>query len=130
MAVSVSGSTLTLTQKSTTLANTWVDITVTASDGGATTISDTFRVTVEYNTAPKRTGGFNDWTLAGAEFIERAILSTKFTDDDGDPLTYRVLSNTSSIMGTATISGSILTVTTKRTGGGPPREARGHGMYG
>ena len=118
MALSVSGSTLTLTQKNTTLANTTMNITVTASDGGATTVSDTFVVTVDYNTAPRKIGGYSDWNLRVPHSLTRD-LSTKFTDDDGDPLTYRVLSTTSSILGTATISGSQLTVTAERTGGVP-----------
>ena len=119
MALSVSGSTLTLTQKSTTLANTTMNIRVTASDGGATTVQDTFVVTVDYNTAPKRTGGLRtDYSLRVPNSLTRD-LSTYFTDDDGDPLTYRVLSTTSSILGSATISGSQLTVKAERTGGVP-----------
>ena len=46
-------------------------------------------------------------------------LSGKFTDDDGDTLTYRVDSSTSSILGSATISGSTLTLKAERTGAVP-----------
>ena len=97
--------------------NTPVTITVTASDGTAS-VSDIFIHTTKYNTAPKRVSGFADWNLRVPHTITRD-LSGKFTDDDGDTLTYRVDSSTSSILGSATISGSTLTLKAERTGAVP-----------
>ena len=116
----MSGSILTMAHKSTSHGgnNTWVNITVTASDG-TDSVSDTFKHTTKDNTAPKASGsGYEDWDLRVPHTLTRD-LSGQFTDDDGDPLTYKVHSNTSSVLGSATISGSTLTVKAERTGGVP-----------
>ena len=118
ISLSVSGSILTMAHKSTSHGNnTPVTITVTASDG-TVSVSDIFIHTTKYNTAPTRNSGFADWNLRVPNSLSYDV-SSKFSDADGDPLTYRVTSSTSSVLGSATISGSTLTVKAERTGGVP-----------
>ncbi len=114
--VSVSDSTLTIANVSVGAAA----ITVTAKDPKGTSATQTFTVTVRANTAPRRTGGLPDYSIRVPNSVS-FDLNTIFTDDDGDPLTYRVTSETKP-WGTATISGSTLTATTERTGAVPSAE--------
>ena len=114
--VSVSDSTLTIANVSVGAAA----ITVTATDPDGPSATQTFTVTVRTNTAPRRIGGLPDYDIRVPNSVS-FDLNTIFTDDDGDPLTYRVTSETKP-WGTATISGSTLTATTERTGAVPSAE--------
>ena len=67
------------------------------------------------NSAPIRTGGFPDWSIRVPNYVD-FDLSSKFSDPDGDTLTYTATGN-SSIYGTLTVTDSTLRVTTERIGG-------------
>ncbi len=71
--------------------------------------------TVYANSAPIRTGGFPDWSLRVPNYVD-FDLSSKFSDPDGDTLTYTASAN-SSVYGTLTVTGSTLRVTAQRIGG-------------
>ena len=108
--VSVSGSTLSITG----VALGSAAITVTASDGSLN-VDQTFTVTVKTNSAPTRSGAFPNWTLR-VPYSLTFDLSTKFSDPEGDTLTYTA-STANPEMVTLLVSGSHLTVTAKRIGG-------------
>ena len=108
--LTVSGSTLSLSGK---VAGT-AAITVAASDGSLN-VDQSFNVTVGTNRAPTRSGTFADTSLrvpSSASFD----LSTKFSDPDGDALTYTAASGNAH-MATLQVTGSTLKVTAKRIGG-------------
>ena len=72
-------------------------------------------VSVYANSAPIRIGGFPDWSLRVPNYVD-FDLSSKFSDPDGDALTYTASSN-NSVYGTLTVTGSTLRVTAERIGG-------------
>ena len=72
-------------------------------------------VSVYANSAPIRIGGFPDWSIRVPNYVD-FDLSTKFSDPDGDALTYTATAN-SSVYGTLTVTGSTLRVTAQRIGG-------------
>ena len=108
--VSVSGSTVSISGKAVGSST----ITVTASDGNLN-VDQTFTVTVGTNRAPTRSGIFANTSLqvpSSASFD----LDTKFSDPDGDALTYTATSSPADMV-TLLVTGSTLKVTAKRIGG-------------
>ena len=108
LSASLSGSTLTVTPSSVTIAK----ISVTASDGKASTTAS-FWATVN-NSAP--TGSLSDVTLTVGGGAQTIDLSSSFSDADGDSLSYGVTSSNHRHV-TASVSGSTLTLTPVAKGG-------------
>ncbi len=111
--VSISGSTVTVAPVA---VGTTGKIIVTARDPGGLTATQDFTATVQNppppppaNRAPTTVGSISDVTLqVGGSSATRSV-SGKFSDPDGDTLTYSVNSPSSSIA-TVSISGSTVTV--------------------
>ena len=108
--VSISGSTVTVAPVA---AGTTGKIIVTARDPGGLTATQDFTATVEnpppVNRAPTAVGSISDVTLqVGGTSTTRSV-SGKFSDPDGDTLTYSVNSPSPTIA-TTSISGSTVTI--------------------
>ena len=108
--VSISGSTVTIAPVA---AGTTGKIIVTARDPGGLTATQDFTATVEnpppVNRAPTAVGSISDVTLqVGGTSATRSV-SGKFSDPDGDTLTYSVNSPSPTIA-TTSISGSTVTI--------------------
>ncbi len=111
--VSISGSTVTIAPVA---AGTTGKIIVTARDPGGLTATQDFNVTVENappppppNRAPTTVGSITNVTLrVGGSSATRSV-SGKFSDPDGDTLTYSVNDPDTSIV-TVSISGSTVTI--------------------
>ena len=106
--VSVSGSDVTVSGVAAGTAT----VTVTATDPGGLSASQTFDVTVEAasdtNQAPATAAAIQDQTVeAGAEVTVN--VSAAFSDPDGDDLTYEATSDAPEVA-TASVSGSDVTV--------------------
>ena len=109
--VSVSGSTVTIAAASPGSAT----VTVTARDPDGLTATQQTRVTVpQANRAPRPVGTVPAQTLnpGGSATIDA---SRYFTDPDGDALTYRASSSSSSVA-TASVSGSTVRITAAGSG--------------
>ncbi|MDE2847234.1 MAG: Ig-like domain-containing protein [Gemmatimonadota bacterium] len=110
--VSISGSTVTIAPVA---AGTTGKIVVTATDPGGLTATQDFNATVENpppsqpNRAPTAVGSISDVTLqVGGSSATRSV-SGKFSDPDGDTLTYSVNDPDTSTV-TVSISGSTVTI--------------------
>ncbi len=104
-AASVSGSTITIGA----VAEGDATVTITASDPGGLSASQSMAVTVEQpNEAPVVVGTIPAQTVAAGESAV-VNLSLYFNDPDGDQLTYDASSNDPSVV-TASVSGSALTI--------------------
>ncbi len=108
--VSISGSTVTIAPVA---VGTTGKIVVTAEDPGGLTATQDFNVTVENapppNRAPTAVGSISNVTLrVGGSSATRSV-SGKFSDPDGDALTYSVNDPDTSIA-TVSISGSTVTI--------------------
>ena len=101
--VFVSGSVLTVTG----VAKGDATVTVTASDPGGLSATQAFAVTVP-NRAPEAVGQIDDADIHVGESIE-VSLSGRFSDPDGDELTYAATSSDSSVA-TVSVSGATLRV--------------------
>ena len=104
----VAGSTLTVTAVSPGTA----DVTVTAADLAGLTAAQTFAVTAEPrpNRAPRASAPIPDRTLRlNQTDTDTVDLRPHFTDPDGDPLTFTVISSDTRVV-TAAVAGSILTI--------------------
>ena len=108
---SESGGTLTVTPKKKGLTTT---VTVTASDTGELSVSQSFLITVG-NSAPKIARNIPPQTLTLSAGFVRFNLATYFRECDGDTLTYAV-SSSNGTAATASESGGTLTVTPKKKG--------------
>ena len=108
---SVSGSNVTLTGAAPGTAT----ITVTATDPGGLSATQTFEVTVSStNRAPTVSAAIPDQTLeAGAQVT--VDVSGAFSDPDGDALSYEATSDASDVA-TASVSGSDVTVAGEAAG--------------
>ena len=108
----VSGSVLTVTAVSVGAAT----VTVTATDAGGsnTAASQRFAVTV-LNNPPAVVGSLPALALREENAAATVDLSGAFSDPDGDELTYSAVSSSPSVA-TATVSGSVLTVTAVSVG--------------
>ena len=110
-AVSVDGSTVTIVGAGEGSAN----VTVTATDPGALSVSSTFAVTVaKANQAPVAVGEVPPLPLAEGEMFS-APVDQFFMDPDGDTLTFTAESSDTTVV-TATMAGSIITVTAVEAG--------------
>ncbi len=108
-AVSASGSTVAITALATGSAT----ITVSASDPAGLTATQTFQATVA-NRAPEPAGTIPDQTLHAGETATIDV-SARFTDPDGDALTYGASSSDPSVA-SASASGSMVAITALATG--------------
>ena len=100
---SISGSTVTVTR----VAAGEATITVTATDPGGLSATQSFEVTVP-NRAPEAVGGLGLVMLPG--HTESVDMSSYFSDPDGDMLSYEVETSDADVA-TASVSGSTVTVT-------------------
>ena len=89
-------------------------VTVTATDAHNGTVSTDFTVTVR-NRAPQRNGSINAVTLYKNRHTQDVIVSGKFTDPDGDALTYSASSSNTAVA-TASVSGYTVTITSGNSG--------------
>ena len=108
--VNVSSTNLTLTPKAVGSA----DVTVTASDS-LLTATQTFTVTVSANSAPTTVGTISPITMTVGDGGNALNISGKFSDPDGNPLTYTAASSDTGVA-TASMSGSIVTITAVAAG--------------
>ena len=107
--VTVSGSTVTVLAQikgSTT-------VTVTASDPGGLSATQSFQMTVP-NRPPAPVGAIGAQTIEVGRSVTVDVAG-HFSDPDGDPLTYTAVSETVAVAGTS-VSGSIVTITAARSG--------------
>ncbi len=109
--VSVSGSTVTIESDDDGGDAT---VSVTATDAHNGSVSDTLTVTVR-NRAPQQRGSISPVSLFKNRHSEDVDVSGKFTDPDGDTLTYSATSSNTAVA-TASVSGSTVTITSGRTG--------------
>ena len=116
VSVSISGSTVTIAPVA---AGTTGKIIVTARDPGGLTATQDFTATVEnprpVNRAPTAVGSISNVTLQVGGTSATRSASGKFSDPDGDALTYSVNSPSPTIA-TTSISGSTVTVKPKAAG--------------
>jgi len=96
--VSVAGATITVTVEARGVTN----VTITASDPGGLSATQTFMVTVP-NRAPQAVGAIDAQTMEIARSL-LVELASAFTDPDGDTLTYTAAASDSSLL-SATVSG-------------------------
>ena len=108
--VSVSGSVLTLTPVAAGTAT----VTITASDPGGLSATQTFQVGVQPATTPNRApttvGSIPDQLLTEGDDPTTVNLAPNFSDPDGDALSYRATSGNTAVV-QAGVSGSVLTLT-------------------
>ena len=104
--VSVSGSVVTVTP----VVGGSTTITVTAQDPGGLSTTQTIAVTVAANQAPMAVGTVAALTFTFGDSAATRDVASNFSDPDNDPLTYTVSSSDSDVA-TATVSGSVVTVT-------------------
>jgi hypothetical protein len=110
----VSGGTLTLTEK----GNGTTTITLTADDGNGGVVSNEFGLKIVEavtNSAPTIVGLLSDLNLNEGFSTEQIDISAVFTDEDGDNLSFSVVSSNESVA-TASVSGTTLTLTEKGNG--------------
>ena len=120
VSVSISGSTVTVKPKA---AGTTGKIIVTARDPGGLTATQDFTATVSNpppppptpNRAPTAVGSISDVSLSKGGSSATRSVSGKFSDPDGDTLTYSV-NNPSPSIATVSISGSTVTISPVATG--------------
>lgn len=87
-----------------------VDITVTASDSDNASATDTF--TLHVKQVPTMPGGEIPNTLVSPSAASQTIdLGSYFSDADGDVLTYTLVTNSDPSKATASVNGSILSIT-------------------
>ena len=94
------------------------DISVTATDPGGLTATQTFSATGEQppNRAPRTSTPLLDQTLRLDEYESTSIdLNAHFIDPDGDPLTYEATSSNTHV-GTARVSSNTLTLLARHLG--------------
>ena len=108
---SVSGSTVTIESEDDGGDAT---VTVTATDAHNGSVSDEFTVTVR-NRAPQRNGSISAISLYKNRHSQDVMVSGKFSDPDGDALTYSV-SSSNTVVATASVSGDTVTITSGRSG--------------
>ncbi len=106
--VNVSNATLGITP----LAEGTTTVMIMVRDTGGLTITHNVTVTVnpKPNTAPVAVGTINPFTFTVGDSAATVNLSTHFSDPDGDPLSYSVIS-TDTRVATASVSNSTLTIT-------------------
>ena len=106
-AVTVSGNTVALTPAGTGMAT----ITVTATDPGRLSATQSFTVTVSSaNQPPEPVGTLASLTLGVDDRAMSVNVSGAFRDPDGDALTYGARSSSPGVA-TVSVSGSVVTVT-------------------
>ncbi len=109
--VSVSSSTVTITPVAAGSAT----VTVTASDGSLTA-TQTISVTVEQsNRAPTAVGTISPVTLTTAGSSANVNVSSKFSDPNGDTLSYTAVSSDTT-KATVSVSSAVVTITPKAVG--------------
>ena len=111
VSVSVSGNSVTIASKNDGGDAT---ITVTATDEHNGSVSDTLTVSVR-NRAPRQQGSISGIDLFKNRHSEDVIVSGKFTDPDGDTLSYSASSDDTAVA-TASVSGSTVTITSGNSG--------------
>ena len=89
-------------------------VTVTATDAHNGSVADDFTVTVR-NRAPQTSGSISAITLYKNRHTQDVDVSSKFTDPDGDDLTYSASSSNTNVA-TASVTGDTLTITSGRSG--------------
>ncbi len=109
--VSVSGSTVTIESEDDGGDAT---VTVTATDALDDSVSDEFTVTVR-NRAPQQRGSVSPVSLYKNRHSQDVVVSGKFTDPDGDTLTYSATSDNSAVAA-ASVSGGTVTITSGNSG--------------
>ena len=87
---------------------------MTASDSSLTA-TQTFTVTVSTNSAPTTVGTISPVTMTVGDGGNALNISGKFSDPDGNPLTYTAVSSDTGVA-TASMSGSIVTITAVAAG--------------
>ena len=104
---SITNSTLTITP----VATGSTTVILTASDGSLNTIQ-TIAVTLNpaLNRAPVAVGTLNSVTLTAGDSSTTMNMADKFSDPDGDPLTYNAVSANAAVV-TASMTNSTLTIT-------------------
>ena len=102
--VSIAGTTLTISE----IGNGSTNIVITASDGNGADISESFVITVNnVNDAPKALKEIEDLTFDQGFTSEEIDLSNNFSDEDGDVLSYSVVSDDESVV-TGSVESGIL----------------------
>ena len=109
--VSVSGNTVTIESEGDGGDAT---VTVTATDVHNASVSTDFTVTVR-NRSPQGNGSIDAVTLYKNRHTQDVIVSGKFTDPDGDALTYSASSSNTAVA-TASVSGDTVTITSGNSG--------------
>ncbi len=89
-------------------------VTVTATDALSASVSTDFTVTVR-NKSPQAQGSIDAVTLYKNRHTQDVIVSGKFTDPDGDALTYSASSSNTAVA-TASVSGGTVTITSGNSG--------------
>ena len=109
--LSMLGSTLTITAVDEGVGT----VTVTATDSLGATATQTFSLKVLPNSAPDAVGSIPDQTVSVGGYAGTVDVSSYFSDQDGNPLTYSATSSDAS-KATASVSGSTVSITPVATG--------------